>query len=185
MLVGGSCGSAVAGAIKALKGARPEDVAVVILPDTGSRYLSTLYNDEWMRDNGFLEPAMVQVKTLLRGKSASMPGLASVLPSQTVRDAIALVREHDISFIPVIEGGRVLGTLYENHLMRAVLEDPAVLDQQSDTVMKPSLSTLSPEESVQAAIRHMGRENPAVIVVDEGKPVGILTRTDVIGFISQ
>ena len=185
LLVGGSCGSALAGALKALKNTGPDDVAVVVLPDTGARYLSKVYNDEWMRDNGFLEPAAVKVRTVLRGKSPGMPALVSASPAHTVRNAIALVREHEVSFIPVIEDGTVLGTVYENHLMRAVFEDPEVLEKEVRSLMEPPLSGISPDETVQTAIRRMGKASPAVLVMEEGKPIGILTRSDVIGFISQ
>jgi len=185
MLVGGSCGSAVAGALKALKDTGPDDVAVVVLPDTGERYLSKLYNDEWMRENGFLESHTVTVGKVMRDKSPSLPALVSVLPAQTVRNAISLIRIHDISFIPVIEDDKIVGSVVENAIMRAVFEDATVLDQRVDEVMEEPIASLSPTDTVKDAIRRMGREHPAVIVIEGGKPVGILTRTDVIGFISQ
>jgi len=184
ILVGGSCGLAVAGALKALRSSRPEDVAVVLLPDTGERYLSKLYNDGWLRDNGFLEPETVRIRDVLAAKSRAMPALLSVTPAHTVREAIALVREHDISFIPVIEGEQVRGVLEENALMRAALEDPTCLDKPASEVMGAPLATLTPDQTVQAAIAALGRKTPAVVVCEGDRPVGILTRTDVIAFVS-
>jgi cystathionine beta-synthase len=185
ILGGGSCGLAVAGAVKALGKSAPDDVAVVLLPDTGERYLSKLYNDEWMRDNGFLEPRSVSIRDVLDSKAQGVPRLVCLSPEQTVREAIARIREHDISFIPVIEGTRNAGTLAENAVMRAVLEDPSALDAEVRTLMHPPLKSLSPDDSVEAAMRSLAAKDPAVLVVDAGTPVGILTRTDVIGFISH
>ncbi|NNF08033.1 MAG: cystathionine beta-synthase [Candidatus Eisenbacteria bacterium] len=185
ILVGGSCGLALAGAVKALRDAPADAVAIVLLPDTGERYLSKLYNDEWMRDNGFLEPESVHIADILSAKSRSMPNLVSVEPTDPVQKAIDLVREHDVSFIPVIEGDTVRGTLSENRLMRGVFENPEILTQPAKDVMSPPLSTLTAKDSVKAAIRALADKNPAVLVMENNRPVGILTRTDVIGFISK
>ena len=184
ILSGGSCGAAVAGALKALRNTGADDVAVVILPDTGERYLSKVYNDEWMRDNGYLEPGSISVYQVLNSKSKAMPSLVSVSPGMTVRDAVQIVKEHDISFIPVLDGSKNLGSLHENSLIRRVLEDTSYLDERVEDVMKPPLSTLQPSDSVRAAMKHLGLREPAVLIVEDGRPMGILTRTDVIGFIS-
>ncbi len=185
MLVGGSCGSAVAGALKALKGTRPEDVVVVLLPDTGERYLSKIYNDAWMRDNGFLEPKAMTVRDLLAAKPSGGPALISVAAGQTVREAIDLIRRHDISVIPVMRDETVVGTLNENALMRRVLEEPRTMERSAGDVMEEPLPQLSAGESAEAAVRALARKTPAVLVLDGSSPVGILTRIDVIGFVSQ
>jgi cystathionine beta-synthase len=184
MLVGGSCGSAVAGAIKALQNTTPSDVAVVLLPDTGERYLSKIYNDAWMRDNGFLEPRSVAIRTLLSAKTSGIPALVTVAAGQAVREAIDLIRRHDISVIPVVRDDKVVGTLSENSLMRRVLEDPKTLDRSAGDVMEDPLPQLAPGDSAEAAIRALTRKTPAVLVVDGSRAVGILTRIDVIGFVS-
>jgi len=185
MLVGGSCGAAVAGALKALAGTRPGDVAVVLLPDTGERYLSKIYNDAWMRDNGYLEPETVSLKDVLAAKGRDTPALVTVEAGRHVHEAIALVRRHDISVIPVIENGAVAGTLNENALMRLALEDPANLDRRVGDVMEAPLPRLTTKDNVQAAIRTLSSRNPAVLVYDGDRAVGILTRIDVIGFVSR
>jgi cystathionine beta-synthase len=185
ILVGGSCGTALAGAIRALKDTRPDDVAVVLLPDTGERYLSKIYNDAWMRDNGFLEPETVAIRDVLSAKSAGVPALITVDAKRPVRDAIALVREHDISVIPVTGNGNVVGTAKEDALMHMVFENPSVLEQTTEEVMGPALPRLTPQDSVQSAIRVLSTDAPAVLVYEGTSPVGILTSIDLIGFISQ
>jgi cystathionine beta-synthase len=185
MLVGGSCGAAVAGALKALERTTPEDVAVVLLPDTGERYLSKIFNDAWMRDNGYLEPGAVSLKDVLAVKGRETPALITVEAGRHVHEAIDLVRRHDISVIPVVENGAIAGTLNENALMRLVLEDPKNLDRRAGEVMEAPLPKLNVQDDVQAAIRVLSSRNPAVLVYDGERAVGILTRIDVIGFVSQ
>lgn len=185
ILAGGSCGAALAGALKALRNSRPEDVAVVILPDTGERYLSKIYSDAWMRDNGYLEPRAVSILEVLNAKQADMPDLVTVEEGRRVRDAVALIREHDISVIPVTRGDRVVGTVNENAIMRLVLEDPQALDREVGGFMEAPLPQVSPQDSVETAMRVLARKVPAVLVVEGNLPVGILTRIDVIGFAAQ
>jgi cystathionine beta-synthase len=174
----------VAGALKALQGSRPEDVAVVLLPDTGERYLSKVYNEAWMRDNGFLEPAEVRLAEVLAAKRGGLPALLTVDADRPVREAVDLVRRHDVSVIPVTRAGSVVGTVNENALMRLVLESPDAGGKPVGEVMEPPLPRLAPTDSVQAAIRVLAERTPAVLVYDGDRPVGILSRIDVIGFIS-
>lgn len=185
ILGGGSCGAAVAGALKGLEAVPAGSVAVVILPDTGERYLSKVYNDEWMRDNGYLEPESVAIRDVLLAKRNALPSLVSIEADRPVRDAIALVREHDISVIPVTEGAAVVGTADENQLMRRVFENPDVLDRPTRQVMEPPLPRLTPRDSVRAAIRILSQRTPGVLVFEGDQPVGILTSFDLIGFVSQ
>jgi len=185
ILAGGSCGSALAGALKALRGTTPEDVAVVILPDTGERYLSKIYNDAWMRDNGYFEPQAVSIREVLDAKRSDVPALVSIESSRRVRDAVTLIREHDISVIPVTRADRVVGTVNENAIMRLVLEDPSVLDREVEEFMMDPLPRVTPSDSVETAMRILAAKVPAVLVMEGEMPVGILTRIDVIGFAAQ
>jgi cystathionine beta-synthase len=185
LLVGGSCGSALAGALKALAGTREGDVAVVLLPDVGTRYLSKFYNDEWMRDNGFVEPQAIAVKDVLAHKRATVPALISVEADRPVREAISLVREHDITFVPVTRGGTVVGTAHETALMRLVFENPAALEQPTETVMDPPLPRLDPRDTVQDAMKVLSKRTPAALVYEGETAVGILTSFDLIDFVSR
>jgi cystathionine beta-synthase len=185
ILGGGSCGAALAGALKALRNTTPDDVAVVLLPDTGERYLSKVFNDAWMRDNGYLEPEAVPIGEILRAKPGGLPPLVTVDAGRPVRDVIDLVRKHDISIIPVLKNGEVAGTATEYAVMRLVFENPDALDRPVGEIMEKPLTRLTPRDSVQTAIRTLTARNAAVLVYDGEEPVGILTRFDVIGFVSH
>jgi cystathionine beta-synthase len=158
---------------------------VVLLPDTGERYLSKVYNDEWMRDNGFLEAEAVTVGEVIGAKPSAVPALITIEGDRPVRDAIGLVREHDISVIPVMENGQVVGTAHEGELMRLVFDNPTALDEPTKAVMGSVPPSLSPTDSVKSAIRLLSKDSRAVLIFDGDRPVGILTSIDVVGFISQ
>jgi cystathionine beta-synthase len=185
LLGGGSCGAAMAGALKALKHTRPDDVAVVLLPDTGERYLSKFYNDEWMRDNGFLEPESVAIGDVLAHKRAGVPALLTIGADRPVKEAIELIRAHGISVIPVLRDGKVVGTATETSLMRRVFEEPATQQLPVAEVMEGPLPRLTPRDSVKAAIRLLSKKTPAVLVAVGDNPVGILTSFDLIDFVSH
>lgn len=185
ILGGGSCGAALAGALKALKHSKPDDVAVVLLPDTGERYLSKFYNDEWMRDNGFLEPEAVAIGEVLGHKRAGVPALLTIGADRPVKEAIDMIREHGISVIPVLRDGKVVGTATETSLMRLVFESPEMQHTPVAEVMEGPLPRLTPRDSVKAAIRLLSKKTPAVLVAVGDNPVGILTSYDLIDFVSH
>ena len=118
-------------------------------------------------------------------RRAKVPALITIEGDRSVRDAISLVREHDISVIPVMENGTVIGTAHEGDLMHLVFDNPATLDRPTKSVMGPVPPNLSPKDSVKAAIRLLSKDSRAVLVFDGDHPVGILTSIDVVGFISQ
>jgi cystathionine beta-synthase len=184
ILGGGSCGAAVAGAIKYLRDKGDDVLAVVILPDTGERYLSKVYNDAWMRDNGLLELEDVRISDVLKAKKGPMPGLVTVDAADTVRHALELIREFDISQIPVFLDGRMAGSVSENTVMRAVLENPGIIDERVGRLMEPPLPTVEINDPVRDAISLLSKKNTSVLVMENSHAAGILTRTDVIGFVS-
>jgi cystathionine beta-synthase len=185
ILGGGSCGAAVAGAIKYLRDKGDDVLAVVILPDTGERYLSKVYNDAWMRDNGLLELEDVRIADILKAKKGGKtPGLVTIDAADTLRRALELIREYDISQIPVFLDGRMAGSINENTLMRAVLENPAIIDERVGRLMEAPLPTVQADEPAREAISLLSKKNASVLVMENSHAMGILTRTDVIGFVS-
>lgn len=185
MLVGGSCGAAIAGSLKYLADKDESVLAVVILPDTGERYLSKVYNDAWMRDNGLLDLEGATIRDVLRAKKKTAAGtLATVMATDTVRHALGLIREFDISQIPVMLDGRLAGTLTENTVMREVLETPGILDEKVGRLMEPPLPILQSSDPVREAVSLLAGKNAGVLVQENGETVGILTRVDVIGYVS-
>ena len=196
LLVGGSCGMAAVAAIKVAEREGPDAVVVVLLPDGGRGYLSKIFNDEWMSSYGFLRsrldgtPEEHTVGDVLRGKSGGLPDLVHTHPSETVRDAISILREYGVSQMPVVGAeppvmaGEVAGSVSERELLSAVFEGRAKLADAVAQHMSPPLPLIGAGELASAAAKEL-REVDAVMVVDDGKPVGVLTRHDLLGFLTQ
>ncbi|SEA93243.1 cystathionine beta-synthase [Mycobacterium sp. 283mftsu] len=196
LLVGGSCGMAAVAAIKVAEREGPDALVVVLLPDGGRGYLSKVFNDEWMSSYGFLRtrldgsPEEHTVGDVLRGKSGGLPDLVHTHPSETVRDAIGILREYGVSQMPVVGAeppvmaGEVAGSVSERELLSAVFEGRAKLADAVAQHMSPPLPLIGAGELASAAAKEL-REVDAVMVVDDGKPVGVLTRHDLLGFLSQ
>jgi cystathionine beta-synthase len=196
MLVGGSCGMAVVAALKVAEQAGPDALIVVLLPDGGRGYLSKIFNDAWMSSYGFLRTRLdgsieqPTVGDVLRGKSGQLPDLVHTHPSETVRDAIGILREYGVSQMPVVGAeppvmaGEVAGSVSERELLSAVFEGRANLADAVGMHMSPPLAIIGAGEQV-SALAKMLRDLDAVMVVEEGKPVGVITRYDLLGFLSD
>jgi cystathionine beta-synthase len=196
MLVGGSCGMAVVAALKVAEQAGPDALIVVLLPDGGRGYMSKIFNDSWMSSYGFLRTRLdgsieqPTVGDVLRGKSGHLPDLVHTHPSETVRDAISILREYGVSQMPVVGAeppvmaGEVAGSVSERELLSAVFEGRASLADAVGTHMSPPLPIIGAGEQVSALAKTL-RDLDAVMVVEEGKPVGVITRYDLLGFLSD
>jgi cystathionine beta-synthase len=196
MLVGGSCGMAVVAALKVAEEAGPDSLVVVLLPDGGRGYLSKIFNDAWMSSYGFLRTRLdgsieqPTVGDVLRGKSGHLPDLVHTHPSETVRDAIGILREYGVSQMPVVGAeppvmaGEVAGSVSERELLSAAFEGRANLADAVGTHMSPPLPIIGAGEQVSALAKTL-RDLDAVMVVEEGKPVGVITRYDLLGFLSD
>ena len=184
IFTGGSGGMAAWVAFEVAKSLGPEHLLVVLVPDTGERYLSKVHNDAWMRDNHLLDPAVTRVSEVVSGKGRSIPRLLSVEAGEPLRRALALVQSHDITQIPVMRNGDVVGTLYDNEILKRVLQDPTVLDQPVDSLMAEPLPIVPSDEPVDRVTRILAAKIPAVLVRDNGAVTGILTRFDMLQFIA-
>ncbi|MDT5005801.1 MAG: cystathionine beta-synthase [Mycobacterium sp.] len=196
LLVGGSCGMAVVAAIEVAQKAGPDSLVVVLLPDGGRGYMSKVFNDAWMSSYGFLRSRLdgsleqATVGDVLRGKSGALPDLVHTHPSETVRDAIGILREYGVSQMPVVGAeppvmaGEVAGSVSERELLSAVFEGRAKLADAVSQHMLPPLPLIGAGEMVSHAAKAL-RDCDAVMVVEEGKPVGVLTRHDLLGFLSD
>ncbi|OUZ09991.1 cystathionine beta-synthase [Aeromicrobium sp. PE09-221] len=192
LLVGGSCGMAVVAAIRVAEQADPDDIVVVLLPDGGRGYLTKIFNDDWMASYGFLrtplsgESAQTSIGDLLRRKSGSIPALVHTHPSETVRDAIEIMREYGVSQMPVVGPeppvviGEVAGSVSERELVSAVFEGRAQLTDAVADHMEPSLPLIGAGEDLAAGLSALS-ERDALLVIDEGIPLGVLTRLDLLG----
>ena len=198
LLVGGSCGMAVVAALRLAQRLQDEDpqaaadaVIVVLLPDSGRGYMSKIFNDAWMRSYGFL-PAEegATVADVLGGKSGQIPALVHTHPNETVRDAIEILHEYGVSQMPVVGAeppvmiGEVAGSVSERALLDAVFSGAAALSDRVDRHMSDRLPLIGAGESVEAA-RTALQQADALMVVDDGNPVGVLTRHDLLGFLTH
>lgn len=184
MFVGGSSGTAIAGTLKLAERLSEKDVVVALLPDTGERYLSKIYNDDWMRENRFLIPEKITLRYVLQAKRG-VNQLISIDPVTTVRKALDLLSEHNVSQLPVIDNGQPVGSVEESELMSSVLGNPALFDAPVSSLMEAVFPVVHIEESINQAITLLSKKHPAVLVLDDGKIVGIVTRFDVIEYMSR
>jgi len=182
LFVGGSTGVNVVAALEVARRAGGTDALVVtVLCDTGERYLSKVYNDEWLRENQILETERVAVAQLLAAKNGSAaPPLVSVAPSATVRQALNLMSTYNVSQLPVLDSGDGVGAVFEQLLMARALEDPATLDQPVEDVMDPPFPVVDADLPVDRLSALLSRETPAALVRRDGKIAGIVTRYDVL-----
>lgn len=186
LFVGGSSGSAVAGAIRWLED-RPLPAGatvVVLLPDSGDRYLSKFFSDDWMRENGLAEPGAT-AGALLRAKEG-VPSLVAVDPTTGVRVALDRLKAHHLSEMPVLDGEANVGSFREEEVLRRSLDDSTVLDRRVRSVLSPPYPEVPSDAPIGEIVRRL-RDERAVLVRDRatGSPLGVLTRHDLVGRTSQ
>jgi cystathionine beta-synthase len=185
LLIGGSGGTAIAAALRIGRDLAVDAVIVVHIPDSGRGYLSKLYNDSWMSDYGFLRSTGHTVGDLLAARDPSLPALVHTHPDESVRQAIAILHEYEVSQLPVVKHeppvvlAEVVGAVTERQLMDQAFADVSVLDRMVGEVMGPPLPTVGAGEPVRVAVERL-EGAPAVLVLDRGHPVGIVTRSDVL-----
>lgn len=188
ILLGSSGGLAVAAALKLGERLTPDDLVVVLIPDSGRGYLSRVYNDEWMAGFGFTRECEQCVAAILDTRSESLPALLYVNPDHTVREAIELMRANGVSQLPVCKNtppfaaAEVAGSVDELALMEAVFRDPAVMQARVGSAMGPKLPTIGIGQPISRAVELLDK-NPALLVLAGGRPLSILTRTDVLSYL--
>lgn len=190
ILVGGSSGTAVWAAREIGRDLGPEHVVVVLLPDSGRGYLSKVYNDDWMIEYGFLRGKGRTVSDVLAAKGDRLPEIVHVHPDEKIRDVIEVMREFDVSQVPVITEelpivlSEVIGAVRERELLHTGFRDPGALDRPVGDVMGDPLPTIGSGEPIEDAVERLERA-PALVVVEAGHPVGIVSRSDVINFLAS
>jgi cystathionine beta-synthase len=198
MLVGGSAGMAAYAARQVARelAGTPEGenaVIVVLLPDSGRGYLTKLFNDEWLAQYGFATDSDAQeqsVGEVLRGKSGRLPDLVHTHPGETIAEAVAILHEYNVSQMPVVRAeppivaAEVAGSVSERTLLDALFTGAAHLTDRVEDHMSPPLPTIGSSESAQAAVSIL-EDADAVLVHEDGKPVGVLTRQDLLAFLAS
>jgi cystathionine beta-synthase len=161
----------------------PGAVVVAMLPDTGERYLSKLYSDEWMRENQMLDADRTTMSFLVNGKRKGNQPIISVGPGTTVRQALRLMSLHDVSQLPVMDGPSSVGSVADWSLSAKSLDDTKLLDATVSTLMDPPFPTVDGGQSVDTVAKLMSKANPAVLVREDGKIAGIVTRSDMLNYL--
>jgi cystathionine beta-synthase len=189
LLVGGSCGMAVVAALEVARKAGPDDVVVVLLPDSGRGYLSKIFNDEWMTRYGFMTSTSpgneATVADVLAQKTGRLPEMVHVHPTETVREAIDIMREYAVSQLPVLKAeppvvtGEVAGSISEKALLDALFSGAAHLHDMVERHMAAALPMIGGGQRVSEAVAVMASSDAAMVLVD-GKPTGVLTRQDLL-----
>ncbi|MFQ5769122.1 MAG: cystathionine beta-synthase [bacterium] len=185
IFIGGSGGTAACAALKLAKKLPGDKVVVVLLPDTGERYLSKFYSAEWMQENRFFDLEKISLKRVLEVKSNGLPAVIYVAPDDQVRDALAKMKEFNVSQLPVLENNKSIGSVEEGVIMGQVIEDSSLFDSPVKQVMQKSLPIINQKESIEKAKHYLARRYPAVLIEELGKIVGIITKSDLLDFISS
>jgi cystathionine beta-synthase len=196
LLAGGSGGTAVHAAIVTASKLGPGATIVTILPDGGRAYLSKFYDDNWMLEYGFLErkaptPTVNQVLIAKRREEPDVPELVTVQSHEKLGRAIELMQRYSISQLPVVRNARadsltdLVGSLQERSLLDRVFKNPDTLNADVASAMQPPLAAVDAEESVDEVFARLTDGNPAVVVARNGKPAGMLTRSDLLEYLAH
>ncbi|HZZ49463.1 MAG TPA: cystathionine beta-synthase [Pseudonocardia sp.] len=196
LLVGGSCGMAAVAALRVAASLSPEEakdaVIVVLLPDGGRGYLAKVFNDSWMSTYGFLSASSSEasVGDVLRGKDGRLPELVHGHPNETVADVVGYLREFAVSQLPIVAAeppvmaAEVVGAVNERELLDALFTGRANLADRVEDHMSKPLPTIGAGEPIAAAMSALAEADGAMVLVD-GRPAGVITRHDVLAFMSN
>jgi cystathionine beta-synthase len=184
LFVGGSSGLIVHVAMQLAQRVNDANALIVaVLPDTGERYLSKLYSDEWMRENQLLDADRTSLGHVLRNKPDAKGTIVSVSGGQTVRQALALMRLHDVSQLPVMDGGNCVGSVSDWSLSARSLEDSKLLDLTVSQIMDPPFPVVDDQQTADSVAKLLSKSNPAVLVRTNGHVTGIVTRSDLLSYL--
>jgi cystathionine beta-synthase len=188
ILTGGSAGTAMAAALTYARHLTPNDVVVVLLPDTGRGYLSKVFNDTWMRENNMLvqaeteQPTLRDVLTYRRTHSRTMPLVVSIVPTDTIADAVELLRRYGISQTPVMDNGHMVGSLNENLLLRHLASGESLSTSIVRDLQGPPFPELEADALAQEAYTLFSSGQSAVAVMNGEILEGIVTKSDLLEF---
>ena len=185
LLVGGSSGTAAVAALRLARTLPKDAVLVVVFPDSGRGYMSKIFNDEWMIANGFLAEGRrkATVGDVLRSKEP-LPPLITVSVDDVVKDALDLLRRYEISQLPVMNGGAIAGSVNDVGIMQAVFDRADLLHKPVRELMGRPFPVLETDAEIDRAYKLLTLANSAILVMDSGRPIGVVTRQDIISYLS-
>ncbi len=191
LLVGGSSGLAIASGLKAARDLGPDDVMVILLPDGGRGYLGKIFNDRWMRSYGFLPASDDRtVADIVGSKDGTLPEFIHAHPGDTVREVMNIMKEFDVSQVPVLSAeppvvmGEVVGSIDERSLLEHVFTGRAQLSDSVAELIGPTFGLIGMHQSVQEAREALASAD-ALLVTSDGKPAAVVTRHDLLAFLSN
>lgn len=180
LFVGWSCGSAVHGALEyAKENLKEGDVMVIILPDHGTRYLGKIYNDDWMRNHGFMEnKTFGTAREIIVARNGSYQ-LVTAQKGDSVKDAINLMNTKSVSQIPVMENGHVIGSITDSKLLNKIIENPSLKEADVSEVMEGSMKFVALDSTLDVLSSMLEKEK-AVLVRDDHHGIHIVTKHDIL-----
>jgi cystathionine beta-synthase len=185
IFAGGSSGTAVHVAMKISEELDEKNIVVTIIPDSGTRYLSKIYNDNWMKENQFVEAQVyVRASEVVRDKVRRTDQLVAIPLGITVGEAVNLMREHDISQVPVIEGGEVVGSMSETRILDILVANPQARMKPVAEYMERPFPVVSDDSSLADLAKRMDRDTSAILVRQPGG-FDIITKSDLISFLTK
>jgi cystathionine beta-synthase len=185
IFAGGSSGAVLHVALKVAESLSQKDMIVMIIPDSGTRYLSKIYNDNWMKENQFLEPAVhVRAGQVVRDK-VRRKEMVSIPLGITVEEAVNLMREHDISQVPVVESGESVGSISEARILDILVSNPAARLKPVVEYMEKPFPVVADEASLTEVAQCMDRDTSAVLVKQQAGGFDIITKSDLIFFLTR
>jgi cystathionine beta-synthase len=196
LLVGGSGGTAVHAALEIAKRFGPDATIVTLIPDGGRAYLSKFYDDNWMLEYGFLErrapvPTVAEVLRAKRAEEPGVPEFVTIESHQKVGQAIDLMQRYSISQLPVVRHepadslADIVGSLQERGLLDRIFKNPDSLNEEVAAAMQPPLAAVDADETVDTVFSALTNGSPAVVVANDGKPAGMLTRSDLLEYLAH
>jgi cystathionine beta-synthase len=196
LLIGGSGGTAVHAAIEIAKQLGPGKTVVTLIPDSGRPYLSKFYDDNYMLELGFLErdapsPSVEEVLSAKKTEEPDIPDLITIASHQKVGDAIDLMQRYSISQLPVVRDGElesladVIGSLQDRDLLDRVFKNPDALHENVSSAMQPPLAAIDADEPMDEVFSALTGRTNAIVVARDGKPIGVLTRTDLLEYLAH
>jgi cystathionine beta-synthase len=196
LLAGGSSGTTVAAALEVATKLGPGKTVLSMFPDSGRSYLSKFYDDNWMLEHGFVErraplPTVEQLLVAKRGERHEVPELVTISAHQKVGEAIDVMQRYSISQLPVVRDGRsdsladFIGSLQDRDLLDRVFRNPDALHEDVAAAMQPPLSAVEVTQSLDQIVSTLSGRTNAVVVAREGRPVGVLTRSDLLEYLAH
>jgi cystathionine beta-synthase len=182
IFVGNSAGSAIAGLLQLKDKLKPEDVVVVIFHDHGSRYMGKMYNEDWLRERGFLKDEKLTARSIIEKKENTE--IITIDCEKTILEAINNMNTLNISQIPVTQKGMVVGKLAEGDILKALLENPSLKSAPVEQIMSAGFPFVDMNTSIDRISSLINKENSAVLVEDEQGKIEIITQYDIINAIS-